>query len=126
VRAKDLFLTSVIAYLAGLVGLGIGRLVLSVAPIFQFIGALAAAGAVDFLLERRTRGRRQVVAARTGRFRLFSTVVLFVVMIATQWLQLHHPDSWPVVAIVALLPVLQLSHVLISWLQGDRLVESAP
>jgi hypothetical protein len=126
VRAKDQFLTSVIAYLAGLVGLGIGRLVLNVAPLLQFAGAVAAAGAVDFVLERRTRGRRKVVAARTGRSRLFSTVVLFVVLIATQWLQLHYPESWPVVTIVALFPVLLLSQVLISWWQGDQLVESAP
>jgi cytochrome bd-type quinol oxidase subunit 2 len=126
VRAKDQFLTSVIAYLAGLVGLGIGRLVLNVAPLLQFAGAVAPAGAVDFVLERRTRGRRKVVAARTGRSRLFSTVVLFVVLIATQWLQLHYPESWPVVTIVALFPVLLLSQVLISWWQGDQLVESAP
>jgi cytochrome bd-type quinol oxidase subunit 2 len=126
VRAKDQFLTSVIACLAGLVGLGIGRLVLNVAPLLQFAGAVAAAGAVDFVLERRTRGRRKVVAARTGRSRLFSTVVLFVVLIATQWLQLHYPESWPVVTIVALFPVLLLSQVLISWWQGDQLVESAP
>lgn len=124
--AKDQVVAAAVVYVAGLVGLVLGRLVLDIAPMLQFLFALIAAGAVFALVDRRLRGRRRVVATRSGRSRIVGVAVLFVLIAATQWLQLHYPESWPVVAIVALLPLLLASQALIAWWQGDRLVQSPP